>query len=799
MNAGGGRVATCNASVGPPGGSGGAPTVSCSPSRTSATIGDSVTWSASPSGFSGSPTFSWSGDVPLAGKTGSPVTVQYSSSGTKSGSVTAVSGSQSATNACQASVSVSPASCNPPVGSTCNAANSCGYTSNGHIQSNCACNAIPPSEALCSGASRPDYIAQGVTINPSSGYAQETAFTVRATITNNGAPASASVSTIAGVCYWPQNLYSAMLASDPYYFTNYPCSGDPQTVPALTNSGAPSQVNLTFPSFTPSYSYSPYVWYAIVCADAGNQILENAPSGEDNNCSLTTFMISPARLVTSLTATPNSGPEPLPVSLRADAQGTAIGPTVDYRFWWNCANTTTDVATAESACGPLPGAATEIIVDNAAPGVSDATHSFNGTWYDAASSGLSGIPYGGNSLNSSDSSARYRFTPAISSGGNYTVYLSWQSPTFGGFCGSFGGLCGAAQSVTVMHAGVSNTISLDVKNPSNGWQSIGNYTFDDRGPAFNYIEIVEGSVVAPGYSGPYGNADGVRLVPAVGACISNAAGATCAGVQTNYDPDTGAGYNATLTNHTYNAAGSPFTAKVITSSNGLNRQAQATVTVFSSLVDLNIRDPFVAGDGALAGSVIGFGGNVYNMGYSNAPNSQTRLRIDIGNNGWSLGEPELALVPTGTILPVTSSPFNIFYARWLSFMGTGWTSTCGSGTCTHSYQICADSTNVVSESNEINNCSPATTFTVTAPPQCSDGIDNDGDGKTDYPSDPGCSSAIDNDEFNAPLTQCRDGIDNDGDGLIDHSSINSINPDPGCLNINDNDERNNPTFEEVAP
>ncbi|MCC7436847.1 hypothetical protein IT402_03185 [Candidatus Nomurabacteria bacterium] len=32
--------------------------------------------------------------------------------------------------------------------------------------------------------------------------------------------------------------------------------------------------------------------------------------------------------------------------------------------------------------------------------------------------------------------------------------------------------------------------------------------------------------------------------------------------------------------------------------------------------------------------------------------------------------------------------------------------------------------------------------------QCNDGIDNDGDGKVDYPNDPGCSSYYDNDEYN---------------------------------------------------
>src|SRR3989338_9452594 len=36
--------------------------------------------------------------------------------------------------------------------------------------------------------------------------------------------------------------------------------------------------------------------------------------------------------------------------------------------------------------------------------------------------------------------------------------------------------------------------------------------------------------------------------------------------------------------------------------------------------------------------------------------------------------------------------------------------------------------------------------------QCNDKIDNDGDGLTDYPNDPGCLGAKDTDEYNAPLT-----------------------------------------------
>ena len=100
---------------------------------------------------------------------------------------------------------------------------------------------------------------------------------------------------------------------------------------------------------------------------------------------------------------------------------------------------------------------------------------------------------------------------------------------------------------------------------------------------------------------------------------------------------------------------------------------------------------------------------------------------------------------------------------------------------------------------------PATTTTTTPPPsggggetgkpQCSDGIDNDGDGLIDA-ADPGCHTdgnannpasynANDNSEANSGggvqgstggkngKPQCSDGIDNDGDGLVDAA-------DPGC-------------------
>ena len=51
--------------------------------------------------------------------------------------------------------------------------------------------------------------------------------------------------------------------------------------------------------------------------------------------------------------------------------------------------------------------------------------------------------------------------------------------------------------------------------------------------------------------------------------------------------------------------------------------------------------------------------------------------------------------------------------------------------------------------------------------ECSDNLDNDGDGATDYPSDFSCSSGTDTDETN-PKAACQDGTDNDTDGSADY-------------------------------
>lgn len=72
---------------------------------------------------------------------------------------------------------------------------------------------------------------------------------------------------------------------------------------------------------------------------------------------------------------------------------------------------------------------------------------------------------------------------------------------------------------------------------------------------------------------------------------------------------------------------------------------------------------------------------------------------------------------------------------------------------------------------------------VTVLAACQDGNDNDADGLTDFPADPGCTNQFDNNETD-PVTACNDGIDNDSDGVTDFPA------DIGCTSLGDNNEQN---------
>jgi hypothetical protein len=69
-------------------------------------------------------------------------------------------------------------------------------------------------------------------------------------------------------------------------------------------------------------------------------------------------------------------------------------------------------------------------------------------------------------------------------------------------------------------------------------------------------------------------------------------------------------------------------------------------------------------------------------------------------------------------------------------------------------------------------------LTLIGQPDCSDGLDDDGDGLTDYPNDPGCTDAQDPDE-RGPSFECDNGIDDDLNGQSDYPN------DMGCTNAMD--------------
>lgn len=66
--------------------------------------------------------------------------------------------------------------------------------------------------------------------------------------------------------------------------------------------------------------------------------------------------------------------------------------------------------------------------------------------------------------------------------------------------------------------------------------------------------------------------------------------------------------------------------------------------------------------------------------------------------------------------------------------------------------------------------------------KCGNGIDDDGDGKVDFPGDPQCADTNDHTGRRATPPKCSDNRDNDGDGKIDFPL------DPGCSAPNADDE-----------
>jgi len=134
---------------------------------------------------------------------------------------------------------------------------------------------------------------------------------------------------------------------------------------------------------------------------------------------------------------------------------------------------------------------------------------------------------------------------------------------------------------------------------------------------------------------------------------------------------------------------------VVVESNESNNCSYNTFTV-SSGPDLITESLNFSPSSPAVGNLMTFSGVVRNQGGSSAAASSTRLRIDITNNGtWDVLPANQA---TGS-LAVSATETETWSNAWTAVVGT------------HLFEICADATSVVSESNESNNCSTQT-FTV---------------------------------------------------------------------------------------
>lgn len=119
--------------------------------------------------------------------------------------------------------------------------------------------------------------------------------------------------------------------------------------------------------------------------------------------------------------------------------------------------------------------------------------------------------------------------------------------------------------------------------------------------------------------------------------------------------------------------------------------------------------------------------NTATFGFTgNAPNT---FQIDVGNNGtWDTN--------------ISGSPTtNLGVNQTAQVISPSWTATTG----THAIRFCTNTPSGAQEGDTTDNCGPIYTFTVSAPTQCQDGNDNNGNGLVDL-NDPACVNSGDTTE-----------------------------------------------------
>lgn len=299
------------------------------------------------------------------------------------------------------------------------------------------------------------------------------------------------------------------------------------------------------------------------------------------------------------------------------------------------------------------------------------------------------IPYGGSatlswtSAHASSCTASGGWSGSKPLSGNESTGPLTSSKTYTITCSN--GFVNATDSVTVNVNAATVSASL-TPNPSAGVSPL-NATLTGTitgGTAFETINYsfwwncadtttsVSAANTACGALPPDSGGDGV--------CSVNANGAKCDGeTQTSI----------TTPAHTYTAGS--YTSKLIVERGPATTQAQSVIAV-AAQPDLIIENLSIT-TGLKAGDQVTISGTVKNTGGSSAAASQTRLRIDIGNNG------------TFDVTPANNSTASLsINATEIETWTNVWTAVGG----THKFEICADNQATIAESNEANNCATQT-------------------------------------------------------------------------------------------
>jgi hypothetical protein len=138
------------------------------------------------------------------------------------------------------------------------------------------------------------------------------------------------------------------------------------------------------------------------------------------------------------------------------------------------------------------------------------------------------------------------------------------------------------------------------------------------------------------------------------------------------------------------------------------------------------------------------------------------VKLCNGNNYNECSDP-VAITGGGVCVPPTATPTNTATpTRTATFTATATSTSTATSTPTATATSTSTRTPVPPTPTNTSTPTPTATATGTATrtatptptkrtPQCSDGVDNDGDGKTDFPADPGCADPGDEDEGNRML------------------------------------------------